>query len=154
MYSYCTLCAQNKSRTFCSSPLPKALSLVHPVYMSKKSATQVTTRFKGGPRYRLTYIRQWRKAKSMTLEALAERVGEKVGGMTHASLSRIERGLQPYSQPILEAIADELTGGDVGSLLMRDPSDPNAIWSIWERAKPGERKMIVDIANTILKTGT
>jgi transcriptional regulator with XRE-family HTH domain len=88
------------------------------------------------------------------VEALAERVGEKIGGMTHASISRIERGLQPYSQPILEAIADELTGGDVASLLMRDPSDPNAIWTLWERAKPGERRMIVDIANTILKTGT
>ena len=127
---------------------------MHPVYMSKKATTTVTTRFKGAPRHKLTFIRQWRESKSMTLEALAERVGEKIGGMTHASLSRIERGLQPYSQPILEAIADELTGGDVASLLMRDPSDPHAIWSIWDRAKPGERKMIVDIAKTIVKTGT
>jgi transcriptional regulator with XRE-family HTH domain len=122
--------------------------------MSKKAATKVTTRFKSGSPHRLTFIRQWREAKSMTLEALAERVGERIGGMTHASLSRIERGLQPYSQPILEAIADELTGGDVASLLMRDPSDPHAIWSIWERAKPGQRKMIMDIAKTIVKTGT
>jgi len=122
--------------------------------MSKPAATKVTTRFKGAPRYKLTFIRQWRESKSMTLEALAERVGHKIGGMTHASLSRIERGLQPYSQRILEAIADELTGGDVASLLMRDPSDPNAIWSIWDQAKPGERKMIVDIARTIVKTGT
>ena len=122
--------------------------------MSRKATTKVTTRFKGDPPHRLTFIRQWRVAKSMTLEALAERVGEKIGGMTHASLSRIERGLQPYSQPILEAIADELTGGDVASLLMRDPSDPNAIWSIWDQAKPGERRMIVDIAKTIVKTGT
>jgi transcriptional regulator with XRE-family HTH domain len=136
------------------TPLSGCGLLVHPVYMAKKTTIEVTTRFKGQPRYRLTFIRQWRESKSMTLEALAERVGEKIGGMTHASLSRIERGLQPYSQPILEAIADELTGGDVASLLMRDPSDPNAIWSIWDRAKPGERKMIVDIANTIVKTGT
>jgi transcriptional regulator with XRE-family HTH domain len=122
--------------------------------MPKKAATKVTTRFKGQPRYRLTFIRQWRESRSMTLEVLAERVGERIGGMTHASLSRIERGLQPYSQPVLEAIADELTGGDVASLLMRDPSDPNAIWSIWDQAKPGERKMIVDIAKTIVRTGT
>lgn len=90
----------------------------------------------------------------MTLETLAERVGERIGGMTHASLSRIERGLQPYSQPVLEAIADELTGGDVASLLMRDPSDPKAIWSIWDRARPAEREMIVDVVERILKTGT
>lgn len=127
---------------------------VHVMYMTKKPARKVTPRFKGQPQYRRTFIRQWRESKSMTLEALAARVGERIGGMTHASLSRIERGLQPYSQPIIEAIADELTGGDVASLLMRDPSDPNAIWSIWENAKPGERKMIVDIAKTIVKTGT
>ena len=122
--------------------------------MSRKTPTKVTTRFKGEPRYKLTFIRQWRESKSMTLEALAERVGERIGGMTHASLSRIERGLQPYSQRIIEAIADELTGGDVASLLMRDPTDPNALWSIWERAKPGERAMMVDMAKTIVKTGT
>lgn len=135
-------------------PLYARPCLVHPVYMAKKATTKVTTRFKGAPRHKLTFIRQWRKSKSMTLEVLAERVGDKIGGMTHASLSRIERGLQPYSQPILEAIADELTGGDVASLLMRDPADPNAIWSIWDIAKPGERKMIVDIAKTIVRTGT
>jgi transcriptional regulator with XRE-family HTH domain len=121
--------------------------------MTKKPSATVTPRFKA-PRYRRTYIRDWRLAKSMTLEALADRVGERIGGMTHASLSRIERGLQPYSQPILEAIADELTGGDVASLLMRDPADPLAIWSIWDRAKPGERQMIAEIARTIVKTGT
>jgi transcriptional regulator with XRE-family HTH domain len=115
--------------------------------------SKVTPRFKK-PVYRPTYIRQWREAKGLTLEALAERLAIKLGSMTHASLSRIERGLQPYSQPILEALADELTGGDAASLLMRDPNDPQAIWSIWERAKPGERKMIVDIAKTIVKTGT
>jgi transcriptional regulator with XRE-family HTH domain len=121
---------------------------VHPVYMGKK----VKPRFK--PTYRKTFIRQWREAKDMTLEALAERVGEKTDGMTHASLSRIERGLQPYSQPILEAIAEELTDGDVASLLIRNPADPDAIWSIWDRAKPGQRKTIVTIADSIVKTGT
>jgi transcriptional regulator with XRE-family HTH domain len=106
------------------------------------------------PKYRPTFIRQWREHRHMTLETLAARVGEKIGGMTHASLSRIERGLQPYSQPILEAIAEELTRGDVASLLMRNPGDPEAIWSIWDQAKPGERRIIVDIAKTIVKTGT
>ena len=74
--------------------------------------------------------------------------------MTHASLSRIERGRQPYSQAILEALSDELTNGDTASLLMRNPTDPEGIWSVWDKAKPGERKMIVDIAKTIIKTGT
>lgn len=72
----------------------------------------------------------------MTLEAVAEALD-----MTHASLSRIERGLQPYSQPILEALAD-LYGTDVPNLLMRDPSNPDAMWSIWEQAQDGQREKI------------
>ena len=89
----------------------------------------------------------------MTLEVLAVRVGVKTGGMTHASLSRIERGLQPYSQPVLEAIADELTGGDVASLLVCDPGDPNGMWTIWKNANPAERTVIVDFARRFVNSG-
>jgi transcriptional regulator with XRE-family HTH domain len=116
---------------------------VHPVYMARK----VTPRFKRQPRYRPTFIRQWRESIPLTLEQLAERVGT-----THASLSRIERGIQPYSQELLEAIASAL-GTDAATLIMREPGEPG-IWSIWDQAKPGERQMIVDIAKTIVKTGT
>jgi transcriptional regulator with XRE-family HTH domain len=105
--------------------------------------------------YRRTFIRQWREHRDLTLEQLAERVKtiNEALETTHASLSRIERGLQPYNQPLLEAIAEALQT-DVASLLMRDPSSPEDIWSVWDQAKPGERKMIVDLARTVLKTGT
>lgn len=44
---------------------------------------------------------------------------------------------------------------DPASLLMRNPTDDNAIWSVWETAKEGDRAKIVDIARTIVgKTGT
>lgn len=98
--------------------------------------------------YRRTFIRQWRDHRGLTLEQLAERVGS-----THVSLSRIERGLQPYSQPLLEAIAEALQT-DVASLLMRDPSGPEDIWSVWDQAKPAERKTIVDIAKTLIKSAS
>jgi transcriptional regulator with XRE-family HTH domain len=91
----------------------------------------------------MTFLRQWRKARGLTLQALAERVET-----THATLSRIERGLQPYSQELLERLADELAEGDVASLLIRDPSDPEGIWTVWDQAKPGERRQIVEIAKT------
>jgi transcriptional regulator with XRE-family HTH domain len=71
--------------------------------------------------------------------------------MTHASLSRLERGLQPYSQSMLERLADEL-GTDVASLLIRDPSDPTSIWSIWDLASPTAKRQIVEIAKTLIKT--
>lgn len=117
------------------------------MYMSRK----VTPRPKAS--LRRTYIRQWRIYRGLSLEVLAERVGEQIGGFTHASLSRIERGLQPYSQPVLEAIAEALNT-DPASLLMRNPDDEDAIWSIWEKAKPGERRIIHDVAKTVTKTGT
>ena len=93
---------------------------------------------------RRTFIRQWRVHRKLTLEQLAERIGT-----THASLSRVERGRQAYTQPLLEALADALQT-DPASLLARDPSDPDAIWSIWDRAKPAERRMIVRVATAIL----
>jgi transcriptional regulator with XRE-family HTH domain len=107
------------------------------------------------PQFRRTFIRQWREHRGLTLEQLAERVGTSIGtGFTHASLSRIERGLQPYSQPILEAVAHALQT-DAASLLMRDPGADEAIWSVWEQAKQGDRQKIVDIARTIVgRTGT
>lgn len=114
---------------------------VHHMYMSKRPHPRKTPTL-----YKRTFIRQWRDHRDRTLEDIAEKIG-----ITHASLSRIERGLQPYSQAILESIAKELST-DVPSLLTRDPADPEAIWSIWDQAKPGERKMIVDIAKTIIKT--
>jgi transcriptional regulator with XRE-family HTH domain len=98
--------------------------------------------------FRRTFIRHWREHRGLTLEQLAERVGT-----THASLSRIERGKQPYTQPLLEAVAEALQT-DVASLLMRDPTGPEDIWSVWDQAKAGERRVIVDIAKTIIKSAS
>ena len=97
---------------------------------------------------RRTFIREWREYPGLSQEALGERL-ETSG----ASISRIENGTQPYTQDTLEALADALMT-DPASLLMRNPDDPEAIWSLWDAAKPGERKMIVDIARTVTKTGT
>jgi transcriptional regulator with XRE-family HTH domain len=112
------------------------------MYMARRAQPQPKK-----AQYRRTFIRQWREHRERvkTINEALE--------TTHASLSRIERGLQPYNQPLLEAIAEALQT-DVASLLMRDPSSPEDIWSVWDQAKPGERKMIVDLARTVLKTGT
>lgn len=95
------------------------------------------------------YIRQWRKRPGYGLSLV--RLGERVG-MSHASLSRIECGLQPWNQSLLLALSEAL-GTDWVSLLTRDPSDPEGLWSIWDQAKPGQRQQIVEIAKTLLKTG-
>lgn len=78
--------------------------------------------------------------------------------MSGAQLSRVETGVQGYTQDFLEAAAEALQT-DIPSLLMRDPSkedpnDPNSIWSLWDQAKPGQRRIAVGVFKTILdKTG-
>jgi len=99
-------------------------------------------------RFRRTYIREWRKHRGLTLEKVADRLD-----MTPGHISMLERGQRGYTQETLEAVASALQT-DVASLLMRDPSDPEAIWSIWDQAKPGQRRQIVEIAKTLVKTGT
>lgn len=116
--------------------------------MGRKKKT-VTPRFK--QKYQPTFLRQWRKHRDLTLERAAERIGEAAGtGLTHGQLSRIERGEQPYSQAILEAAAKAYRT-DPASLLWRDPTNPEAIWSIWDQAKPGERRTIEEMAAVVVK---
>ena len=104
--------------------------------------------FKKPKQRRRTFIRQWREYREYSQE--------KLGGMLETSgsmISRIENGETPYTQDVLEALAEALRT-DPASLLMRDPTAPEALWSIWDHAKEGERQMITDIARTITKTGT
>lgn len=115
--------------------------------MAKKTAPRVTPRFKATVRRRI-FLQQWRKYRNLTQEELADRVG-----MSKGNISQLEQGVQGYSQEGLEALAEALQC-DPGQLLNVDPSKDDAIWSIWERAKPAERTMIVEVAKTIVKTGT
>lgn len=112
------------------------------------------------------FLRAWREAAGYTLEEVAERIGalgeqrRAVGdpltapvSITHASLSRIERGLQPYNQVLLELLA-EIYRTDTASLLMRNPADPDGLWSIQDQLTPVQRAQLVEIARTLAKTGT
>lgn len=111
--------------------------------------TKVTPNFKKPkPRY---YFREWRKKRQMTQEELAELVG-----VTPPSISQLERGLQGFSDSTLEALAVAL-GCSPGDLLMRNPLDEDAPWSIWDSVKqspPDTRRAIVAVVETMLKTGT
>lgn len=111
------------------------------------------------------YLRAWRLSNGLTLAQAAERV-ERLSesraiadpharpiGMTHATLSRIERGKIPYNQVLLEHLA-EIYRTDRASLIMRDPSDAEGMWSIWEQLKPVERAQAVEAMKAIHRTGT
>lgn len=91
------------------------------------------------------FLRAWRKKRGKTLEQVADHLH-----MSHSQLSRIETFKQPYNQELLEALA-ELYGCDVVDLLIRDPSNPEAMWTIWEQASEGERQQIRDVAEALTR---
>lgn len=89
------------------------------------------------------FIRQWRRQRALTLEQLAERVG-----MTHQNLGKIERYLVPYSQALLEGLAEAL-GTEPASLIMRNPEDAGAAWSLIDSVSPTERAQVVHFIQAI-----
>lgn len=68
--------------------------------------------------------------------------------MSKASLSRIENGKQPYTQDVLEWLAYSLRC-EVGDLIMRNPLDPEAPWSIWDTLKPAQRKQAIRLLKAL-----
>lgn len=97
------------------------------------------------PSFAPTFIRAWRKRRGYTLEKLGAMID-----MTSSALSMLERGERGYTQPTLELIAKALET-DPSSLLAGPPVEKEAIWKIWETAKPDERETIVEIATSVTK---
>jgi transcriptional regulator with XRE-family HTH domain len=93
---------------------------------------------------RKTFLRAWRNHSGMSLEEVAPKVG-----ITHGTLSRIERGAVPYNQDLLERLAD-LYGCEPAELLIQDPAvGPNVI-PIWAGADDDQRRAIATVAETIV----
>lgn len=75
-------------------------------------------------------------------------------GWSVSNVSQLERGEQGYSDEGLAALA-ELLRCTPGQILEVDPTDDNAIWSLWERAQPGQRQALIEVAKGMMpKTGT
>lgn len=80
------------------------------------------------------YIREWRKYRGLSQEALAEHLG-----VTHGAISQVERGITGYTQPMLEGMAEamECTPAD---LIMRDPGSDAVDQSVFDGLSPELRK--------------
>lgn len=102
--------------------------------------TKVKTRFKIKPRH---FIKEWRKFRHLSQEALAERMG-----LTHGAVGQVERGDVKYSQDFLEAAAEQLECSPA-DLLMRNPLDAEAPWSIWSALKPEQKKQAIRLLEAL-----
>lgn len=94
------------------------------------------------------FIKEWRKHRGLTQEQLAERIG-----ISRPQLTKIERGVRKYDQAFLEAAAEELRC-DPADLLVRDPLDPDGLWTIYDQLRPTERQQLVEMAKVLKRTGT
>jgi hypothetical protein len=73
-------------------------------------------------------------------------------GLSHSTLSRIENFKLPYNQALLELLA-EIYGTDPASLIMRNPGDPDGIWSIYDQIPESSRPTALRVLSGF-KTGT
>jgi transcriptional regulator with XRE-family HTH domain len=71
------------------------------------------------------YIRAWRTERGHSLDDMVGRLAVLGVETTGASISRIERGIQPYNQDMLEALAAALDV-PVSYLVERNPAIPPA----------------------------
>lgn len=94
------------------------------------------------------FLKEWRKHKGLSQEKLAERLGIHKG-----DISNLEKGKRRYNQDILEALADALEC-EPADLIMRDPTEPESIWSLWDHASEGERNDIRRLAEVVLRKKT
>lgn len=91
------------------------------------------------------FIREWRKYRGLTLVQLAHRVG-----VSQPTVSRIERGEQPYSQPILEAFAEAL-GCEPSDLIGRLPGAPSELTLLVNKVPPEKAEAVATILRAFVK---
>jgi transcriptional regulator with XRE-family HTH domain len=89
------------------------------------------------------FIKEWRRYRGLTQEQLASRLD-----VDRTAISKIESGKQEYSQGFLEAAAYALRC-EPADLIMRDPSQPSAIWSIWDAIPDADKPKAIAILSTL-----
>jgi transcriptional regulator with XRE-family HTH domain len=94
------------------------------------------------------FLKQWRKHRGLSQVQLAERLH-----INQGQLSKIENFKKPWDEDLLAAAAEELRCEPV-DILIRDPTGPDAIWSIWQTLKPVEQAQAVEVIKALRRTGT
>lgn len=97
------------------------------------------------------FMKEWRNYRELSQERAASRLD-----ISRSQLSKIENFKSPYSQGLIEAAA-EAYNCTVADLLIRNPLDTSAPWSIMDqlqKATPNLRQQAAAVIETLLKTGT
>lgn len=106
-----------------------------------------TAQPKPNPRFKPPYIREWRKTVQLSLEALAARVP-----MDKGNLSKVERGLLPYNQEMIERIAEAI-GTEPQNIIGRDPTKDGKVIDMVQRLNPAQLRQVERVIEAMF-TGT
>lgn len=93
------------------------------------------------------FLREWRKDRLLTQDQLAERTG-----LSKPYISQLESGKRQFTQELLELFAEHLRC-EPADLIVRDPSQPDGIWSIWDQLEAPQRTQLVEIGKALRKAG-
>lgn len=97
------------------------------------------------------YFKEWRQFRNLTQQQLADRLGT-----SKTRISMKERGEEGWDDRFLAALSDALGVYPPASLIMRNPLEIDAVWSLQEhlqKAGPDARQRILSVVETLLKTG-
>jgi transcriptional regulator with XRE-family HTH domain len=89
------------------------------------------------------FLKEWRQYRGLTQARLGERIGK-----SKSNISEFENGVTRYNQDLLEALADALAC-EPADLIMRNPMQPDGIWSIWDRIPETKREDARRILETL-----
>ncbi|WP_164820642.1 helix-turn-helix domain-containing protein [Sinorhizobium meliloti] len=100
-----------------------------------------------------TFLKEWREYHNLSQEAAASLLN-----ISRTLLSKIENAKSPYTQQLMENAAVAYRC-EVADLIMRNPLDRGAVWSLQEQlntAPPERRQDILTVVEAMLgpRTGT
>lgn len=90
------------------------------------------------------YFREWRLERNLTQQRLADRMGT-----TKTRVSRKENYKEGWDDAYLAALAEALAVSEPGSLIMRNPADESAPWSLLETLSAESRAKVVEFAEML-----
>jgi transcriptional regulator with XRE-family HTH domain len=99
-----------------------------------------------------TFLKEWRKYRdNMSLDKAIERLELDADfPFSKGQLSRVERGEQPYSQDLLEALAT-IYRCESADLLNRDPNAAEEIWDFYDKMTSTQKAQATEVVKALLK---
>lgn len=99
-----------------------------------------------------TYLGAWRRHLKLGLVSVSAQLAERGYSLSFGQLSRIERGLQPYGQDTLEALARlyEQTPTTLLTVDPENPEGPGPMLTLWASLEPGQKSQALDLMRVLL----